>query len=321
MLFTCAYCVCFMMFARLVKMSDIGQKDYCKIIRYIIYAYAVVLLIQQLCTFLDIYVPLQSQIHVSGLPYKLNSLSAEPSHTTVILSTAMYFFSQTKAKTEKNKSFFKELKEDKWVWLSFFYIIFTTLNTSAFIYGPLCLFPYINKKNIILIFGLLMIILSMTCLTIFENISHKDRISNIVTATLSLDENKIIEADSSASFRIVPTIRGAKLIDPSDIRIISGYGVDADQTDTAPRPADRKNKGFAGIFSMWHNYGALCALSFWSFIFIITVIKKEWQSIIIFLLAIFLSAEYNVQLIWQLLAFALVFKYSVANKRKVLDSI
>lgn len=320
MLFTCAYCIFFMMFSRVAKNSDIIPAQLCRLIKYIVYAYFIVLVIQQICTFIGIPIPLKSMIYLNEYPYKLNSLSFEPSHTSLILSILMYFYSQTRMHEYRNKNFIKELVHNKWVWLAYCWILFTTVNISAYIFFPLSLLPFLNRRNAVYMAGILGILSVILIITPFKDSSGMKRLSAIVSSTATLDEEAIINSDLSAANRIVPTIRGFKSIDFTDISLLTGYGVDADKKDIAPRPDDSLKRGFAGIFSMWHNYGALCAISFWTGLLLVTVIRKKWITIITAALGIIISAEYNIQFIWLLMCISLIYKYSIYGDRKLLEA-
>lgn len=318
MFFTCANCFYFMMLARLVKIANISAKNFQSLIRAIVYAFFVVLLVQQICTLFGLYVPLNEGCAYS-VKWKLNSLMAEPSHTTVALSALMFFYSQTTKIISPNVSFRIAVKNDIWLWIAFAWTLFTTVNASAFVLAPLAILPFVSKKNFYWFAIILALCIAISYTSPVRNNYLISRIHGISKTILSFDEEKICEADISAAARIVPTIRGAKSIDFSDSRLIIGYGVDADKTDIAPRPCDKKGDGFAGLFSMWHNYGAICAIAFWIAIASVTLIKRKPFSLIAFLFALQMSADYNMQLVWLIMAFSMTFKYSVVGDKRLLS--
>lgn len=320
MLFTCAYCVFFMMYARTLRTSGIGSESFGKFVKYIVYAYAIVLIIQQLAVLSGLPIPLKSQIYVPEVPFKLNSLSAEPSHTSVMLSMLMYFYAQSSCySSNSQRNLLRELRQNPLVWIAFAWVIFTTLNLTAFIFGPLCLLPYLNNKNLPVIACILVVLTVIISVSPFSNSNQFERLRNVVSSSVTLDEKNIMSSDISASSRIVPSIRGAALIDFSDPKFITGHGVDADKRDTAPQPDNRYGEGSAGIFGMWHNYGALCAICFWVFMYLVSVVRRYWISGVTFIILLLLSAEYNMQLIWQVLALSLMFKYSIVHDKKILQ--
>lgn len=320
MLFTCAYSVFFMMAARLVKISGINASALYKTIRWIIYAYAIILIIQQLCVLFGMPVPLTSDTYPYYLPFKLNSLSSEPSHTSILLSVLMFYYGMVRQQKEKGISLLKEWKVNKWLWLAFFWALFSTLNSSAYIFGPLSLLPYIDRKNILWICSGMFLVVLLMFLMPSGFISHAHRIGESFEAISTLDEQKIIDSDPSIAFRVVPTLRAAKAIDPDHKDTYTGHGVDADRRDFEPPPAQlHKRGGSAGFFTMWYNFGPFCAFAYWTAILIVVLAPRKWQTYLISIVALYLSAEYNMQMIWQLMLLAVVYK-KICDSGKLLST-
>jgi len=137
------------------------------------------------------------------------------------------------------------------------------------------------------------------------------RVRKVVVATMTLNERAIIQADHSASFRIVPSIQGAKFVGLTTLNDWVGHGVDADQKLISPLPTVKA--GNAGAFYMWVNYGFLVALLFWAFSFKVCLIKNEWASILVWFLCIFMYGGLNNQIIWLVLILLYTYKSSLKN--------
>lgn len=320
MLFTCAYCVFFMMLARLVRIADIRPSLYCRIIEWIIYAFATVLIVQQICVLAGWKVFNASMIYYDA-PFKLNSLTAEPSHTTVTLCTLFYFYNQTKRAINPAFTLTQSISGQPCLWIAWTWTIFSTVNTSAYVLAPIAMLPYLTVRNAKWV-AVALIVIIIGFITIPKGyFIHLDRLRDTAVALTTLDDKKMDDADPSSAARIVPTLRGYRALHLADEETWIGHGVDADQRDTEPRPCDGKNRGFAGIFSMTYNYGLPCALVFWWLIGSVTLIRRKWLSIITFLFAIQMSAEYNMQLIWMILAFSMTMKYDVFNSRNMLGTV
>lgn len=318
-LFTCAYCFFFMMFARLVLISDFPVRAYFKIIEWIIYAYTIMLLIQQLCVLCG-WPVLGETFHFPDLPWKLNSLHSESSHTIVTVSTLMYFYTQSQKNDDRKLTILQSIKGNPLLWGAFIWVSATSFSTSALVLGPLCFLPFINRHNILKWLAAAAVILIIALCTPLKDYRDVSRLRHTIAATVTLDDKKVMDADLSASARIVPTFRGARIIDPTDVRLLTGYGVDADDHDTAPRPCDIDKKGFAGVFSLMHNYGLFAALAFWIGIGMVTLVSRHPLSILTFIFAVQMSADYNMQLGWMIMAFSMIFKYSVCRSRKLLET-
>lgn len=215
----------------------------------------------------------------------------------------------------------RAVKEKPMVWLAWGWTIFSTVNTSAFVLAPMALLPYLTRES--MKWWVLAALLGVSCFLLVPKgrISHLDRLRDTACALVTLDDQKIDDADPSAAARFLPTIRGFRAMKLADPGAWTGHGVDSDQHDTAPRPCDRQNRGFGGIFSMAYNYGLLCALAFWWLIGTVTLIKGRWLSVVTFLFAMQMSADYNMQLIWLILAFSMTMKYDVLEVRTLLRCI
>lgn len=146
-LFTCAYCVYFMMLARVLRISSFTPQILVRTIRWIIYAFAAVLAIQQFCVLTGLPVFMSAMVY-PGYPWKLNSLTAEPSHTTVTLCMAMFTFTQTCRAINPDESLWNNIRRNPATWFCWIYTTFITYNASAFILAPLAFIPYITKRNI-----------------------------------------------------------------------------------------------------------------------------------------------------------------------------
>ena len=72
---------------------------------------------------------------------------------------------------------------------------------------------------------------------------------------------------------------------------------------------------------MFHNYGAPCALAFWWLIATVTMIRNRWLSLLTFAFAMQMSAEHNMQLVWVILAFSMVFKHVACRSESLLKPL
>lgn len=79
-LFSIMFFIYYLIAIRTALIAQINYSNMCMITKYLIYAYFIVLLIQQFCVLLGL--PVFNQLNALENPWKLNSLSAEPSHTS-----------------------------------------------------------------------------------------------------------------------------------------------------------------------------------------------------------------------------------------------
>ena len=318
MLFTCAYCVFFMALARTLRVSRLTPEFLCRLTRVIVYAFAILPTVQPLRLVTGLPVPMGTHDYDGIAPWKLNTLMTEPSHTVVALSTIMFFYTRTRRIEAPDETLWLCVCRRPWLWAAYVWTIFSTVNASSFVIGPLCLLPYVTRRNALPVAGAVAAALALLYLTPAGGLPQVSRVRDFSLAFLSGNPERMWEADPSAATRVVPTLEGARLVDPADPAMYVGHGVDADIRDTPPRMPWKNDNGSAGVLGMWHNYGALCALAFWAAIAVVTVTPRDWLSWVAFLYAIQMSADYNMQLVWIIMAWSMAFKYSVAGRHRML---
>ncbi|MCM1368961.1 MAG: hypothetical protein NC204_01160 [Candidatus Amulumruptor caecigallinarius] len=321
MLFTLACSIYFMMLARVIRIARMSSGELLALIRWIVYAFFIMLVIQQVCVVAEW--PVINVSHYfpdrGGLSrFKLNSLSAEASHTSFTLGILMYFYTQifiTAYPGNAGKCFTRQIG----MWAAYFWVIFSTVNASAYVFGLLFLIPLINRKTAAPIAGITIccMMIFLVCTPVMQNKSFM-RVQKLMFALPTLDEQKIMDADLSASCRIVPSIRGCKALAAEPDKLLTGHGVDADSRDI-PVVAYGVRSG-AGIFKAAYNYGLIAALSIWSLIAIVTIVPGKPVSWLTALIALTMSGEYNLQLFWVVLAFAMAYKSSAVRKSGLFSS-
>lgn len=321
LLFTCACCFYFMMTARLLMVSHLSAETLSKTIRYTIYAFAVVLLLQQLCVLLGI-TPVFSNSHYYGgwlygkdWRWKLNSLTAEASHTSYTLGILMLYYTAIYCRKHKSLNLWGCIRKDPVVWIAFLWVLFSSDNASAYVFAPLCFLPFISRRTIAPAIGIAstVVILLMIATPVARNREFM-RAQRAVFATLALkDTAAIVEADNSISQRIVPSIQGARRIVKFDKATIIGHGVDADMRDIPKRAINTHEPPSAGMFKMWYNYGMPAALLLWLGTIPAIIVRREWYTYIVAAIAFVVSAEHNLQLFWMTVAFGMAFKHNVCG--------
>jgi len=234
---------------------------------------------------------------------------------------AMFTFTQTCREMQPDERLWSNIRSNPALWICWAWVIFSTVNATAFVLSPLVLMPYITRRNICIWGAGFLISGGVIYFTPLKQFHQFERIRLTAETCATFDEKAIINADESAAARIVPTFRGMRaLVNSPCIKILSGHGTDADQRDLPPRPCDKKDRGFAGILCMGYNYGLLCAIAFWTAIGAVTLTRHRWTTALTFLFAIQMSADFNMQLVWMIMAFAMIFKYNVCNRHELLST-
>lgn len=305
-LYSCMFCIYFMAFARVLYSNDYEFSEFSELLKGLIYAYCIVLVIQQFCVLTGL--PIFNVSNYSPLePWKLNSLTAEPSHSGRIISILMLFYILCQERILHVNYVLKErFNEDRWVWLAYLWTVLTMGSATAFIFFFIIILKLVpNLKRSKTIF----LIMFIGCI-LFE-LGHQNknvsRAVDFTQAVLTLDERQVIKADGSGAHRIVSSFRGAKFISIDKFYDWVGYGVDADQTLVSNFQAGLD--GSAGMFQIWVNFGLIVCILWWIFSFQ-TIYNSSFPivSILIWLLTVLIVGGINNQILWLVLLVTYTYK-------------
>lgn len=305
-LYSCLFCLYFMVFARVLSVKEYSLLDFAQLLKGLIFAYCIVLIIQQFCVLFGL--PIFNVSNYTPLePYKLNSLMSEPSHSARIIPILMYFYILVKERINGEMYVLKErFTEDRKVWLAFLWSVLTMGSATAFIFLLIIVFkvfPSFKKAN-----TLLVIVVGILAVSVAVNENHNfDRAFRFAEAVTTLDEQQVIKADGSGAHRIVQSFRGAKFVSLKNRNDWMGYGVDADQK-LVPN-FQRGLTGNGGLFTLWINYGFLVCALWWVFT-ILMVYNKDtpFISLFIWFLAVLIMGGMNNQIIWLVLIISYCYK-------------
>ena len=220
-LFSLLFIIYYIIGVNILHKGDINLWSYSKILKRIILAYFIVLLLQQLCVILSL--PIFLGNNLSANPWKLNSLSAEPSHTARLLGLAMYSFLTIQSANERSYSLSKSMRLSPIVWSIFLYTMITTVSGTAFLVLGLILLRFISKRNMLICFGGICL---LGIVFISSNFSAFSRVFNFFSAAITLSASNMMEADHSASVRIVPAILCFERINLLSLDGWIGTGID-----------------------------------------------------------------------------------------------
>lgn len=295
----------FLSYTKILFYSDLKIGQLATFIKIIIYIYAIVLIIQQICFFIGI--PIFNAINVDVIHTfpRLNSIGPEPAWTGRIICILIYIYIciwNTQTSQTSLKLF---LYENKWICFATLYIILTCGSSTGILFFIILFLKFINFKTAlpitVLLIALILIVGNFTTITSIE------RLQRFIPAILTMDEKTIIEADPSGSSRIVPTIQGLKYISLTTFSGWFGHGVDYD-TQIIHFSGINANGG--GV-SLWINHGFIVQILFWWIVFRICYIKNDFLSIIYCILMLFGGITINLQILWFMLILFFTYKYSL----------
>lgn len=307
------FCLCFMAYNRLLHEGMMTICNYEKVLKWLIYACAITLVIQQFCvlTGLPIF-NVSHENYYTSQPWKLNSLTSEPSHSVRYMALVMYCYIVVRETiTEKKYSFIEGVKEDKWIWCAFLWTMITSVSATAYLFLLIIMSKFVTLKNIAITSILFIVLFFVALQSENEAIS---RMARTAEATITLNETAIIEADHSGSARIVPMIIAAKMIDLSKKEGWFGRGVDYISTVMYKLfPGVPEGYVSGGILILAVEYGFIAFMIFLLFTFNTTVIKQDIITLF-FWFFMCLNEGLNVQITWAAIIFLYTNKIMIKNK-------
>lgn len=307
-LYSCMFCLYMMSYVRILYYSSFSLKDFLQLLKVLLFAYCIVLLIQQFCVLFGLpifnvsnYTPLQ--------PWKLNSLTAEPSHSARIIPIIMYVYLLGREfLLERSYDLRKDYLEDKWVWLAFLWPVLTIGSATAYFFLFLVMLKVLKLRIVLFIlFTLIIIGGGISSLSDRKSIG---RTIKFTQAVLTLDEKEMIKADHSASGRLVPSFIAVKKVNLNTFDGWFGHGVDADQK--LPKIPGYPT-ATAGAFYLWYNFGFITSLLFWCFSFYICYNRNDYVSIFIWFFSVFIVGGINNQIIWFVIILSYTYKFITYN--------
>ena len=312
-LFSSAFIVFFIAYTRVISKDSPRISFFLSILKVLIIAYWVVLMMQQFCVLLGLPI-INVFAYSTDEPWKLNSLMSEPSHSARVIPILMYIYVSMKELLKGPVTLKQSYKHDRLIWFAFVYSCVTMLSATAYIFMFIVFAKFLNRRTIFqsVLIGCLVgvIILQAGTNKVLQ------RTVNILVATQSMNEDMIIDADGSGAYRIVPFFRGAMAIGFSTKEDFLGHGIDADMRDILPLPGT--DKGSAGPFVIWYNYGLILQFIYWYITLSVCYIRKDKISLLVWFLCVFTYGGMNNQIVWLAIVLLYSYKYCLKNKERSL---
>ena len=202
--------------------------DFIKILKGLIYAYAICLALQQLCIIIGIrYMPIINLMNMNyyGI-FRLNTLAIEPSHAARLLT--VFFYGLLKLWQYKNDGIPLKISElwteHKWTIIAFLYTMICIGSGTAFV-GLAILSLYFLKREYIIA-----VLIGAT--TFYMAVPYIDyepltRAIEIFNATLTGDTEIITKTDNSAAARVNIIVDTFTHLDITDSSVWFGSGTDS----------------------------------------------------------------------------------------------
>ena len=298
-LFSLMFMFTYLYYKDAICRNSIELPNLINLLKYIIYAYAIVQTVQSVCV--NVGLPAFNYYGVveNGI-YRYNALSNEPSHTSricLILIVAYMYLWQIQNNTRYK--IIRVLKEDKWLWLSYVYTLVMSTSAMAFLVLPFTFFFFIKARALAIYIPVFILVCFLA--VIYIDIPSFVRIKELIPILFTFDTDMIALVDNSGSARINPIIYYFEDFDVSSAKFWFGFGRGYSEPMLIERvmghPTDWV-KGAGGVFPVYfYDFGLLAGLSFLLFLFHFCFSKNNKMFIFIWILFIS-SGSFNCYYQW-----------------------
>lgn len=210
-------------FTSSLRNRDIPILQMIDILKYFIYAYFIVLVIQQIA----VTVGFRSDIlNIGALfenKYKLNMLAIEPSHAARIFMCLSLAYVKLVSLVNQYDGFKAFWHENKRICEIIIYVLLTMGSSTALLSLAILMCFFIQRKYITVIIPLLLV-----AYLIIPSINWDplNRLKDTVDAVMTGDQSNIVEADGSAAARTGFYFSVLEYFDPSNTSYWVGHGVE-----------------------------------------------------------------------------------------------
>lgn len=317
-LYSLLFVTSFLSYTVIWDKSKVKISSVMKLIKYIIYAYAIVLFIQQIQSF-------SGMTHVFNLAsdfsskWKLNSLSMESSNTAMIIPLLMYCYIRLQELLLGEKLEIKQIyKRDKKIIIIFLYVTLTNGAMTALFTLPIFCLYFLRVKDIKYIIGVVIFGFGLAMGLKYAGVIEFDRITKVINAFFTFDINTIVDVDPSAACRIVPYFNYINAFNPLDPNFWIGHGIDSAETladyQILAIGEAKEGIGAMNIFSTFYDYGFIMTISFVLFVYKFAITKVKSFDTLIYVL-LYSVVPFNHYMLWIFLAYMfLVKRYGIKYK-------
>ena len=298
--------VMFIMYYDLIHISQaLNLSDYIRFLRTLILAYFIILILQQAAIILGINsLPIINYMGSLNRGIGSNSLAIEPSHSARILSVLMLMFIRMYKLQLGRKSFgfLQFYIQNKLVVIGFLWAMITMGSATAFVALGILSLYFLNKSNFFKILAVLFVFYNSIN---YINYEPLNRAKNVFESSMTLDQEEVIEADGSASRRIVPLLNTLAYLNLESQDAWLGKGIDSN------RFSDFVSED--NIITEINDYGLICYIILLIFFFSTCLIKLlSIESLFfVFLLGMTIS---NIAYAWGILMLFTTSKYFLSKK-------
>lgn len=227
-LFMGMFCCSYMFFLDVLRKEMIRKNDFMIFLKYLIYAYFIVLVMQQIGVVTNSWIINKGGFANLSINH-LNSLSTEPAHSTTILFLAINsYLTLSFSKKKKAYSLIDLMKEETSLFLMYSYSMLTMGSVTGVIMYIFSFFIQ-NRLTIYRLLGILLFFLLTPYIIAYWDSSLFERIKNFFAALWEMDAVILRMTDTSAAARISPLMLYLNDLDIFSYSFWCGAGIDHSQ--------------------------------------------------------------------------------------------
>ncbi|MCY2687798.1 hypothetical protein [Salinimicrobium sp. TH3] len=286
------------------KEKIFSPKHFLSVIKGLLYAYIIVLLVQQVAILSGIRsLPIINLTHFLDRGLGANSLAIEPSHAARIMTVLMLIFFRMSEVVwgKENMLLSKLFRNNKWLFIGFLWAMISMGSGTAFVgLGILSLYFMQRQFVFVLLSG------SIIFYFLIPSINYEplNRARASFEAVQTFDQEVIKKTDYSAASRIVPLINTLTEIELTEQDTWFGKGIDTNAT--ADYLSEEQKVG--GI----SDYGLISYIVSISFVFTCCIRKILSLEALIFILLLGAGIN-NIAYVWGILMLFATSNYFLKN--------
>lgn len=293
--YTLLFLTTFSYYLCLIYKAPMALGSYIGTIRYLIVAYCVALIVQQVASRLGL--PIINLIASDADKFRFNALAPEPSHSARILTLLMYsFIVANNAQSDWRLSFKDLWKRERLTIVAFLYAMLSMGSAAAVIFLCLLAVQLLKVRDFLW--------LILFCLVAFIGAKSVDyvpltRSIAFLEAFMTLDQSAMFKADGSGAIRVVTIMIYLDRLDLSDAMFWLGGGTAYDHKfffGLLPGVAKRDTGG-GSLTSVLLDYGLIGGFLFTLMFMSACASFRVWLGLALWAVMI-PSTPFNTQVFW-----------------------
>jgi hypothetical protein len=311
------FCSTFLIYSNLIRYIPIKLEKIITITSIIIFAFFFVLLVQQISVLTNMMPPLAGN-YDSENPFKLSSLSAEPSAAAISVGLITYFYIETINYQNLNNSRIRFWdRKQYFIVFSGLWVLLTNGSSTGILMAAILAIRILPKINF-MFFSIFSI--ATAAFIIIYDPQNLNRFFNTINSIYTLDIDSIVETDHSASYRFIPAFILLSIFEPFTIGGLFGLGNtfvgNYLHTEIPGTPPGHVAGGFASVLI---QYGLIASTIFLYFLIKSCCRKGNISDKIIIILMLISINGINSQLFWFSIIILSTIKLIYSKNKKIYE--